>query len=188
MTSEIVIGGLKLIHIATIAVWVGGLLSMPYLIWQRHGLLRARGPDEVHRLHRIVRLVHIGLVSPAAVIAIISGTALIFLRETYAPWFWVKLIFVGVLVLAHNVANRSLREVFADDPVNANEERGSDHADFTGGQALALGVVIAIGSSGVLLAVLGKPGFDLGPLLPAGLWEPGALGDLLGRFNPWARS
>lgn len=188
MTGEIFIAGLKLIHVAAIAVWVGGLLSMPYLIWQRHGLLRARGPDEVHRLHRIVRLVHIGLVSPAAVIAVISGTALIFLRETYGMWFWVKLIFVAVLVLAHNFANRSLREVFADDPVNGDDEPGGEHADFSGARALALGVVIAIGSSGVLLAVLGKPGFDLGPLLPHGMWEPGALGDLLGRFNPWARS
>ena len=186
MSAEILIGSLKLIHIATISIWVGGLLAMPYLIWRRHGLLRAQGSDAVHRLHRTVRLLHIGLVSPAAVIAVISGTVLIFLRDTYGPWFWLKLVFVGVLVLAHNVANRSLRRVFADDPLDKREERGTQHASFTGAQALALGVMIAIGSSGVLLSVLGKPDLDLSALLPAGAFRPGALGDALGGLNPWA--
>lgn len=186
MTSEIVIWSLKLIHIAMIAVWVGGLLAMPYLIWQRHGLLAARGRTEVNRLHRSVRLLHIGLVSPAAVIAVISGTALIFLQETYGPWFLVKLVFVGVLVLAHNVANRALRRVFADDALREDEQCSTDHASFSGGQALALGVMIAVGSTGVLVAVLGKPGLDLTPLLPPGMWQPGSLGNAMGGLNPWA--
>ena len=32
-------------------------------------------------------------------VAIVSGTALIFLRETYAPWFTAKLGFVVLLVV-----------------------------------------------------------------------------------------
>lgn len=187
---------LKFVHVAAISLWVGGLLAMPYLIWQRHGLLRSVGQDAVHRLHRAVRMVHVGLTSPAAVVAIGTGIPLIFLRHTYAPWFIAKLAFVGVLVLAHNLANRTARRVFADDPIPADVDearaaRAGDHVRLSGWQALALGLMIAIGSTGVLTAVLAKPQLDLRALDPD-LLQPGALGDVVAphaaRLNPWGRS
>lgn len=186
MTAEIWIWMLKLIHVATISVWVGGLLGLPYLLWQRHGMLAEQNRAEVHRLHRIVRLLHVGLVSPAAVVAIISGTALIFLRDTYAPWFAVKLVFVGVLILAHNFANASITRVFADDPLDGSPASRDTYQRLGGGRALALGLAIAIGSSGILLAVLAKPPLYLGAVAPD-LIRPGGLGAVLGDLNPWAR-
>lgn len=188
MSFEIWLWAVKLVHIAAICIWVGGLLAMPYLTWQRHGLLREQGPEAVHRLHRMVRMLHVSLVSPFAVLAIGSGIVLIFMRETYGPWFAIKMAFVAVLVLAHNLANRVQRQVFADselDPDGEARMRGGDHANLSGGRALALGVMIAIGSSGVLLAVLGKPQLHLLSISPE-LFQPGGLGVWLGPLNPFA--
>ncbi|MRX50671.1 hypothetical protein GI374_09485 [Paracoccus sp. S-4012] len=186
MTAETWVWLLKFVHVSAIAMWVGGLLSMPYLIWQRHGLLESVGAHAVHRLHRAVRMVHVGMTSPAAVIAIGTGVPLIFLRETYDPWFMAKLLFVGVLVLAHNIASRTERRVFADDPVRADPDEGGGETGvrLSGARALALGVMIAIGSSGVLVTVLGKPDWNLRALAPE-LLQPGALGPILARLIPW---
>ncbi|MDO5658796.1 MAG: CopD family protein [Paracoccus sp. (in: a-proteobacteria)] len=185
MSFDIWLSAVKLIHIASISIWIGGLLAMPYLTWQRHGLLRQQGREAVHRLHRMVRMLHVNLVSPFAVLAIGTGIALIFMRETYGPWFTLKMAFVAVLVLAHNLANRTQRRVFADDPVEGDALRGTDHANLSGMQALALGVMIAIGSSGVLVAVLAKPDIHLRSVAPE-LFTPGALGQRLGPLNPFA--
>lgn len=186
MSFDIWLAAVKLIHIAAIAIWIGGLLALPYLTWQRHGLLAREGREAVHRLHRMVRMLHINLVSPFAVLAIGTGIVLIFMRETYGPWFTIKMIFVAVLVLAHNLANRTQRRVFADDPLSDEDAPlETDHADLSGPQALALGLMIAIGSSGVLLAVLGKPELHLRGIAPE-LFSPGGLGPLLGPLNPFA--
>lgn len=185
MSFETLIWGTKLVHVAAIALWVGGLLSIPYLVWQRRGLLREQGRAAVHRLHRIVRLVHVGVTSPAAVVAVISGIALIFLRQTWDSWFTLKLVFVGVLVVAHNVANRVQRKVFADDPLDGSSRSEAEHGELPGPAALGLGVTIAVGALGVLVTVLAKPPIDLSGLAPD-LLRPGALGPiLLGDFNPW---
>jgi len=42
---------LKFVHLATIAIWSGGLIVLPFLFWQRRGLA---GPD-LERLHRMTR-------------------------------------------------------------------------------------------------------------------------------------
>ena len=34
---------LKFVHLATIAVWSGGLIILPFLFWQRRGI--ETGPD-----------------------------------------------------------------------------------------------------------------------------------------------
>jgi len=75
---------LKFAHLAAIAIWSGGLLVLPFLFWQRGTV--ADGPD-LDRLHRITRFVYVGMTSPAAVIAIGSGTALIFLRSSKASGY-----------------------------------------------------------------------------------------------------
>jgi protoporphyrinogen IX oxidase len=91
---------LKFVHLATIAIWSGGLIVLPFLFWQRRGLA---GPD-LDRLHRMTRFVYVALTSPAAFIAIGSGTALIFLQATFREWFTLKMLLVGVMVMLHVLA------------------------------------------------------------------------------------
>ena len=66
---------LKFVHLAAIALWSGGLVALPFLFWQRRTLEAGLDLD---RLHRVARLVYVELTSPAAFVAIASGTALIF--------------------------------------------------------------------------------------------------------------
>ncbi|WP_093166244.1 CopD family protein [Variovorax sp. YR216] len=100
---------LKFVHLAAIAVWSGGLIALPFLFWQR----RLLGPgQELDRLHRVTRLVYVELTSPAAFIAIASGTALIFLQTTFVEWFSIKMVFVGLMAMLHVVAGLVMHQLF----------------------------------------------------------------------------
>jgi protoporphyrinogen IX oxidase len=103
---------LKAVHLAGISVWSGGLVVLPFLFWQR-GLLSA-GP-ELDRLHRITRFVYVAVTSPAAFVAIGSGTALIFLQRTFQEWFSLKMLLVVVMVQLHVVAGLTAVRVFRPD-------------------------------------------------------------------------
>jgi putative membrane protein len=83
---------LKFIHLGTIAIWSGGLIVLPFLFWQRRDI--KVGP-ELDRLHRLTRFVYVGMTSPAAFVAIGSGTALIFLQTTFLEWFSLKMVLLG---------------------------------------------------------------------------------------------
>lgn len=89
---------LKLLHVAALAIWSGGILLMPILLGQRQAA--GEGPS-LHRLHAFTRFAYITVISPSAFVAIASGTALILAREIFVPWFAVKLVFVGILVALH---------------------------------------------------------------------------------------
>jgi len=101
---------LKFVHLAAIAIWSGGLLALPFLFWQRHML--QPGPD-LDRLHRITRLVYVELTSPAAFVAIASGTALIFAQATYTEWFSIKMVLVGLMAMLHVVAGLVMHQLFS---------------------------------------------------------------------------
>ncbi|MBB5423103.1 putative membrane protein [Paraburkholderia sp. JPY158] len=111
---------LKFIHLAAIAIWSGGLLVLPYLFWQRRGL--AAG-TELDRLHRITRLVFVELTSPAAFVAIASGTALIFLQATFVEWFTAKMVFVGIMAMLHVLAGLVLHDLFCPTAASAVPRR-----------------------------------------------------------------
>lgn len=153
----------KFLHVAAIAIWSAGLIALPGLYVQR-----ARVPDaeSLHRLQAMVRFMYVALVSPAAFVAIGSGTALIFLRGTFEPWFTAKLVFVGVMVLIHVVTGLVIIRLF---------EKGNVYPlwRFVTVTVLSLAAV-----SAVLLFVLGKP--DLPDMVPAVMREPGGLRLLLG--------
>ena len=70
------------------------------------------GPD-LDRLHRIARLVYVELTSPAAFIAIASGTALIFLQATFEEWFTIKMVLVGLMAMLHVVAGLVMHQLFS---------------------------------------------------------------------------
>ena len=133
---------LKFVHLAAIALWSGGLIALPFLFWQRRALEAGLDLD---RLHRVARLVYVELTSPAAFIAIGSGTALIFLQATFQEWFSLKMLLVGIMAMLHVLAGlvlvaavlarRPVQPVFLPGP----DERlyRVDHRDYLGraGQA-----------------------------------------------------
>lgn len=95
---------LKLVHIAAISVWCAGMLGLPLLFLRRNSV---RDEPDLNRLHRLVRRLYVVVMSPAAFLAVASGTGLIFLRATYAPWFGVKLSLVGLPAGTSTRATRS---------------------------------------------------------------------------------
>lgn len=159
---------LKFLHVAAIAVWSAGLLCLPGLY-----VRRAKIPpgDALHRLQALVRFLYVAVVSPAAFVAVGSGTALIFLRETFEPWFSLKLLFVGLLVLAHIVIGLVIVRLF---------EAGNVYPvwRFVTVTVATLGIVAAI-----LLVVLAKP--VLPDLVPDVLRAPGGLSGLVADLNPF---
>src|ERR1700726_1155939 len=100
---------LKFVHLAAIALWSGGLVVLPFLFWQRRTLEAGLDLD---RLHRVARFVYVEITSPAAFVAIGSGTALIFLQTTFAEWFSLKMVLVGAMVMLHVVAGLILMQLF----------------------------------------------------------------------------
>jgi uncharacterized membrane protein len=150
---------LKFLHIATIAIWSGGLVAVPFLLWQR-GTLDA-GPD-LDRLHRMTRFVHVGISSPAAFVAIGSGTALIFLQSTFQEWFSLKMLFVGAMAILHVLVGLELVRVFSPD----GRFGLLAHVAQT---SVSLALITAI-----LWIVLAKPHID-STQFAVRLFEPGAL-------------
>jgi len=158
----------KLLHLTAISIWAGGLLTIPFLLWQRQGLT---GPP-LHRLHGLVRTLYINILSPAAFVAIASGTALIFLRATFVEWFSVKLVIVGVLAALHVRAGLLVLRVF-----DADGAIGRRPAVVQTTATLAT-------VSAILLIVLWKPQIDAMALAPD-LFQPGQLGEFLAPATAW---
>ncbi|WFS16468.1 CopD family protein [Pseudomonas sp. 905_Psudmo1] len=87
---------LKLLHFMALICWCGVLLYLPAMIG-------TRSSDELfYRDHaHLTRTVFNLIATPAALLAIGSGTAL-FLRESiFDPWLIVKLTTVAGMVLCH---------------------------------------------------------------------------------------
>jgi protoporphyrinogen IX oxidase len=95
------IAALKALHIAALSIWCAGLIALPVIL-HRQG----RGPGAATQAgFAAFRLLshrsYIAVVTPAAVIAIAAGTALILLAEVRAPWLIAKLAAVAGMVLLH---------------------------------------------------------------------------------------
>lgn len=88
----------KAAHILGLVAWCGGLLALPLML-TRHD--PAISVQDYRTIRTASHLTYTLFVTPAAVIAVIAGTWLIFLREVYVPWMFAKLAFVAALVMAH---------------------------------------------------------------------------------------
>lgn len=156
---EPVIPHLKALHIATLGLWCAGLFALPLML-SRHGPAIAQ-LDYAH----IRRTTHYGytyVVSPAGIIAIATGTLLIFLREVFVLWMFAKLVFVALLVAFHAWVSYTI--------VAVAETPGSRTPPAPLRPALLLTFTILA----ILALVLGKP--DLGGIpMPAWLTEPWAV-------------
>ena len=161
---------LKLIHIAAISIWMAGLVSLPGLYVQR----AAVGEEEqLYRLQRIVRFAYVRIVSPAAFLAVASGTALIFLREAFVPWLSVKLALVALLSIIHALTGLVVIRLFNEGEV------------YPVWRFMATTALIVVLICGVLFNVLAKPNIDPASLEPHEMTEPGGLGRLVRDLNPW---
>jgi len=161
---------LKFLHVFAIAVWAGGLLCLPFLYRQRRRLK----DEALHRLHNFTRFFYVRLVSPAAFVAIASGTVLIFVQATFTPWFSVKLALVGAMVIIHVTSGLMILRLFEPDQTYPRWRFAA--------ATTATGCVVAA----ILVTVLGKPHWQATPWL-AELFAPGALGAMLGGFTAWSR-
>lgn len=162
---------LKVIHIAAISLWSAGLICLPGLYMQR-----AHVPNEasLHRLQGLVRFLYVGVMSPAAFVAIASGTALIFFRETWAPWFGMKLVFVGLMATLHSLTGLVIIRLFNEGEI------------YPVWRFMAVTIVTVAIVACILFLVLAKP--DISFLLPAFFAEPGGLRQWLGNLIPFPRS
>lgn len=96
--SEAVIPHIKALHLGFLALWVAGLFALPRML--------ARHEDDLVRSEYVMirRATHFGYVwaiTPAAVLAIATGSLLIFLREVFTVWLLAKLVLVAGLVAVH---------------------------------------------------------------------------------------
>jgi uncharacterized membrane protein len=89
---------IKFVHLTALLAWCACLLALPALLAL---VPHAQGRVARRRVRAATRFVYIALASPAAVLAVVSGTALIHLVQAYAPWFFAKLTLVAAMVLFH---------------------------------------------------------------------------------------
>jgi putative membrane protein len=150
------IAAIKLLHIAALSIWCAGLIGLPLLL-AKHD--QDDQQEDFSRLRVLTHQAYIRVVTPAAVIAIALGTALIFLRGVFVPWMFAKLVLVGVLVLLHGWIGHVT--------VSIGEGKG----DYAPRRAWPFLMAAAAAMLIILLLVLGKPVLGEG-LVPGWLVQP----------------
>ncbi|MDP2398797.1 MAG: CopD family protein [Burkholderiales bacterium] len=91
---------LKLLHVTAVIVWCGALLYLSALFVTVAG---ARSSDTAGASSGrwLLRAFYTGVATPAALVAISSGTWLFATQGPLAPWLMIKLALVSLLVLGH---------------------------------------------------------------------------------------
>ena len=92
------IAALKFIHIAGLTVWCAGLIALPVLL---QGYGAPRHQPEFMRFRLLTHVGYAAVATPAAIVAVSAGTALIFAQQVYHPWLLAKLALVAGMVLVH---------------------------------------------------------------------------------------
>jgi protoporphyrinogen IX oxidase len=150
---------LKFLHIAALSIWVAGLLYLPAMLTGHH---KTRDQQDFARIRMASRFTYMGMVSPAAFVAVAAGSALTFVADALHPWMFLKLAAVGVLVMAHVQYGYVLTHL-ADQEVRAPTLR-----------VRLIAAAVLISSLAIILLVLAKPDIPT-DFLPEWLLEPGLL-------------
>ncbi len=132
----------KGLHVAALILWCAGLFALP-LALSKHEIDESQA--DYARLRRITHYSYIRIVTPAAVIAIAAGTALLYLRQVFVPWMFAKLVAVGLLVALHAWVGHVV--------LLMSERRGS----YAPSSPVPLIAAATATMAAVLLLVLGKP-------------------------------
>jgi uncharacterized membrane protein len=93
---------LKVLHLSAVIIWCGALLYLPSAIAAATGPGPAAVIETTQR--RILRWIFNLVATPAALVAIASGTAIFVFQGPMTLWLLIKLAVVGLLVLAHGLA------------------------------------------------------------------------------------
>lgn len=147
---------LKAVHVTMLAFWCAGLFAIP-LLFSRHG--NVVGQEDYTRIRRLTHYGYIYVTTPFAVLAIASGTVLMFARDVFELWLFAKFLFVAALVVFHVWVGYTI--------VTVAETPGTHHSvDPRRPQIILMVTIIAI-----LFFVLAKP--DLGAIpIPDWLKNP----------------
>ncbi|MDI9817588.1 MULTISPECIES: CopD family protein [unclassified Legionella] len=86
-----------ILHIAALLCWCGSLLYVPTLI----AGIASQTKDEINEQIAISRLIFTLILTPAALIAIVSGTIIFLQMNTLTLWLLAKLTLVSGLVVCH---------------------------------------------------------------------------------------
>lgn len=95
---EPVIPHLKALHVIALAVWVGGLFGLPVMLARFDPAI---GQADFTRIRLASHISYVWVITPAAVVAVVAGTWLIFLRDVFVVWMFAKLVFVAMLIAFH---------------------------------------------------------------------------------------
>ncbi|MBU2958354.1 CopD family protein [Paracoccus sp. 1_MG-2023] len=151
-----IIPHMKSLHVAMLLIWCAGLFALPLML-ARHD--PAIGQADYARIRRATHYAYAFFITPAAVIAIASGTGLIFLRGVFVTWLFAKLVFVAALVGFHVWIGYVL--------VDVAEREGIHKAP----RPFLPLLVLLLPVTCILILVLAKP--DLGQIpLPGWLQQP----------------
>lgn len=85
-------------HIVALSVWCAGLLYLPGLLSLE---ARHNDPSEHSRLRVLIRFTYVGITSPAAVLAVITGASLVYAGTAQGTWLAAKLTAVTAMALFH---------------------------------------------------------------------------------------
>lgn len=135
---------LKILHIVALISWCGTLLYLPAMIAQAARL--TAGPatfaDDAPFMPRFL---YTSVATPAAVVAIISGTLLFLLNSIASGWLVLKLLAVAVMIAAHGACALLLVRL----------EKG--HYGGVRPMALVTGLIAGLSMLAVVGLVLTKP-------------------------------
>ncbi|RZL62854.1 MAG: hypothetical protein EOP81_14920 [Variovorax sp.] len=132
---------LKLLHISAVIVWCGALLYLPAAVVAAGVPVNGAASSGSPPLRRIFT----GVATPAALIAIASGSAIFLLQGPLVPWLIAKLALVALLVLGHGACGMLILRV------ERNERRGLH------GLGVAVSVTTVAWLLGIAWLVLAKP-------------------------------
>jgi uncharacterized membrane protein len=132
---------LKLLHISAVIVWCGALLYLPAAI-AAGGRRSPRSPR-----HGVLRALFTTVATPAALLAVASGTAVFVWQGPLAGWLIAKLACVGLLVVAHLACGLLILRI-----EGGRARHGADR-----GKCVAVEMVAVLSLAGTAGLVLWKP-------------------------------
>ena len=138
------------LHIIALLVWSGALLYLPALVAAT--LAGRAGPLERPDEHpSLARFVHTHIATPAALLAILSGTAVFLLEGTVEVWLMAKLTLVSGVVVCHALSGLLI--------LRAERAAGGR----TGLWAWLLASVLCVLMTAIIWLVLAKPAVEAPP-------------------------
>lgn len=129
------------LHIAFLLVWSAALVYMPVLLFRQAG---ERDPGARERIALMERWLYATIMTPAALLAVLAGTWLVFERGFQGGWLPAKLALVVLLAWFH---------VHCGHLMVGLKQRGPLHRGYYG----VLPAVPALLITGIFWLVTGKP-------------------------------